>query len=182
MKVFLDACVLYPTVLREILMGVAGAGAFQPQFSPRVLEEWAGAAARLGPEGEAVARGEIALLRSQWPGAEVQPRERDLARLWLPDANDVHVLAGAIVGGADVLCTFNAKDFPRRTLTEEGIERLDPDQLLGRLMPGHRPAIAEVVARVHATAERLSGEEIPLRGLLKRARLPKLGKSLRPQD
>lgn len=176
MKVFLDACVLYPTVLRQILIGVADRGLYKPLWSPRVLEEWARAAARLGPDGEQVARAEVALLRDTWPGAEVQPHAGDLSRLYLPDPNDVHVLAGAIAGGADLLCTFNAKDFPRHTLAAEGIERVDPNQLLGRLMPSDD--IAEVVAAVHATAERLSGETLPLRALLKRARLPKLGKAL----
>ncbi|WP_375262221.1 RSP_2648 family PIN domain-containing protein [Palleronia sp.] len=176
MKVFLDACVLYPTVLREILIGVAGRGLYRPLWSPRVLEEWARAAARLGPAGEQVARDEIAAMRTVWPHAEVQPRAGDLARLHLPDPNDVHVLAGAIAGWADLLCTFNARDFPSHTLASEGIERVDPDQLLGLLMPSDE--VAAVVADVHATAVRLSGETMPLRDLLKRARLPKLGKAL----
>ncbi|QFU09086.1 hypothetical protein PARPLA_01779 [Rhodobacteraceae bacterium THAF1] len=175
MKVFLDACVLYPTVLREILTGCAAAGLFQAQWSPRVLEEWARAAARLGPEGERIARTEIALLRSQHPRAEVQPRDRDLNRLRLPDPNDVHVLAAAIAGSADVLCTFNAKDFPRHTMSAEGVERLDPDQVLARL---DDDGVAQVTSRVHAMAEKLSGETLPLRALLKRARVPKLGKRL----
>jgi len=52
-KVFLDACVLYPTVLREILTGCAAAGLYHAQWSPRVLEEWARAAARLAHQGVA---------------------------------------------------------------------------------------------------------------------------------
>ncbi|NNK77671.1 MAG: PIN domain-containing protein, partial [Litoreibacter sp.] len=39
-------------------------------------------------------------------------------------------------------------------------------------------AIEEVVRGVHETAERMSGEALPLRALLKRARLPRLGKAL----
>ncbi len=178
MRVLLDACVLYPTVLREVLAGVAAWGGFRPLWSARILEEWCRAAARLGPEGEAVARAERAALEADWPGAGVVPRSGDLARLHLPDPDDVHVLAAAVAGHADVLCTFNARDFPRRTLALEGIERLDPDQLLARLGPRHEAAVAETVRAVHATAERLSGETLPLRALLKRARLPKLGKAL----
>ncbi len=178
MKVLLDACVLYPTVLREILAGVAARGGFRPLWSERILEEWCRAAARLGPEGEAVARAERAALEADWPGASATPRAGDLSRLHLPDANDVHVIAAGVAAHADILCTFNARDFPRRTLAFEGIERLDPDQLLGRIRPEHEEAVAETVRSVHATAERLSGETLPLRALLKRARLPKLGKAL----
>ena len=79
MKVFLDACVLYPTVLREILVGCAKHGLFVPQWSPRVLEEWARAATRLGPDGAAVARAEIAVLRQDHPQAEIPPRDADLS-------------------------------------------------------------------------------------------------------
>ena len=49
MKAVLDACVLYPTVLREILIGVADAGLYQPLWSARILDEWRHAAVRLGP-------------------------------------------------------------------------------------------------------------------------------------
>ncbi len=45
----------------------------------------------------------------------------------------VHVLAIAIAGHADCIVTFNAKDFPRHLLAEEGLERRDPDGLLWQL-------------------------------------------------
>ena len=178
MKVCFDACVLYPTVLREILMGCAARGLYRPVWSARILEEWARATVKLGPGAEDVARGEIAGLRAAWPAAEVTPRAGDLARLWLPDPNDVHVLAAAVAAGADRIVTFNARDFPKQLLAAERIVRVDPDQLLTGLWPEHEPAIRESVAEVHGTAERLSGETLPLRALLKRARLPKLGKRL----
>ncbi|MEN8935202.1 MAG: PIN domain-containing protein, partial [Planktotalea arctica] len=40
MKLLLDTCVLYPTVMREMLIGAARAGAFEPLWSARILEEW----------------------------------------------------------------------------------------------------------------------------------------------
>ena len=69
MKAVLDACVLYPTVLREILIGGAEAGLFTPVWSPRILAEWQHAAARLGPDQAAVAGAEIALLQLAHPRA-----------------------------------------------------------------------------------------------------------------
>ncbi len=178
MRVCLDACVLYPTVLREILMGCAEEGLFVPVWSARILEEWARATHKLGPGAEDVARGEIAMLRARWPAAETRPREGDLARLSLPDPDDVHVLAAAIAASADAICTFNARDFPKAALAAEGVVRLDPDQLLAHFRSDDADAVRAVVMGVHATAERLSGEAWPLRGLLKRARLPKLGKAV----
>jgi hypothetical protein len=59
----LDANVLYPTVLREVLLGCAEAGLYQPAWSPRIAEEWARTAARHGGlEDAAWARAEIARL------------------------------------------------------------------------------------------------------------------------
>ncbi|MHC0054970.1 RSP_2648 family PIN domain-containing protein [Actibacterium sp. D379-3] len=177
-KVLLDACVLYPTVLREILLGVAGQGLFTPLWSERILEEWARAARKIGPTGEAQARAEIALLRANWPDGVVAPHEGLEARLWLPDPADVHVLAAAIAGSADSLLTFNAVDFPRHTMAEEGVVRLGPDEFLLDLWHSDRDPVERAVERVRAEAARLSGEEVALRPLLKRARLPRLGKAL----
>jgi predicted nucleic acid-binding protein len=177
-RALLDANVLFPTVLREILLAVAARGVFVPLWSARLLEEWARATVKLGPGAEDVARGEIALLRAAWPAAEVAPAPSVEARLWLPDPDDVHVLAAAIAGSADLIVTFNAGDFPRATLAEEGLERQDPDQFLCALHVRHPADVAAAVADVAATARRLSGEELPLRPLLKRARLPRLGRRL----
>lgn len=178
MKAVLDACVLYPTVLREILIGVAKAGLYTPLWSDRILEEWARATIKLGRGAEDIARGEIAALRADFPKASVAAREGLEARLWLPDPADVHVLAAAIAGHADLIVTFNASDFPRHTLAEEGLRRDDPDHFLLSLWRKEPDAIAHVVEAVRAEAERLSGEPQPLRPLMKRARLPRLGKAL----
>ncbi len=178
MKVMLDACVLYPTVLREILLQVAGRGMFTPLWSARILEEWARAARKIGPTGEAQARSEIALLRARWPKAEVAERAGLEARLWLPDPADVHVLAAAIAGSADLILTFNARDFPRGTLAEEGLKRDGPDSFLYDLWLKNPDPVEASVHEVQAEAVRLSGEALELRPLLKRARLPRLGKAL----
>ena len=178
LRVVLDACVLYPTVMREILLGAAREGLFVPLWSERLLEEWARAAARLGPEGEGFARGEIAALLAQWPQAVVRGTEGLERRLWLPDPDDVHVLATAVAGSADAIVTMNAKDFPRGTLAEEGLRRLDPDQFLTSLAEAAPEVMARVVGESVATASRLSGEEWTTRSLLKKARLTRLAKTL----
>ncbi len=178
MKALLDACVLYPTVLREVLIGVARAGLYTPLWSDRILEEWARATVKLGPGAEAIARGEIAVLRSEFPGAAVLPRTGLEARLHLPDPADIHVLAAAIAGGADLIVTSNAQDFPRHVLAAEGLRRMDPDEFLRALHDKAPAAVAEAVQTVRARAEAMSGEPQPVRALLKRARLPRLGKLL----
>ncbi|MBK5935082.1 PIN domain-containing protein [Rhodovulum imhoffii] len=178
MKVLLDACVLYPTVLRELLLAVAAKGLFTPLWSARILEEWGRAARKLGPVGEAQARGEIALLRAAWPDSEVVGQDGLAARLWLPDPADIHVLAAAISGSAEILLTFNARDFPRHILEAEEVQRKNPDAFLMGLWYGAAEDVTDAVRGVHATACAMAGETLDLRALLKRARLPRLGKAL----
>jgi predicted nucleic acid-binding protein len=177
-KVCLDTCVLYPTVMREVLLAVAAEGLFEPLWSERILGEWSRAAAKLGPQGQVQADAEIAMVTARWPKATVSVPDGLRARLWLPDANDVHVLAAAIAGHADVILTVNAKDFPRNILAEEGLSRSDPDDLLVGLYVSAPDAVERAVAAVHDEANRLSGQIWDVRKLLKKARLPRLGKMI----
>jgi predicted nucleic acid-binding protein len=178
MKAVLDACVLYPTVLREILLGVAAKGLYEPLWSDRILREWTRAVAKLGMEAQAQAEAEAVLLRAAFPRGQVREQPAIEARLLLPDPNDVHVLAVAIAGSADCIVTFNAVDFPRHILAEEGLERRDPDGLLWELWSFHPAAVDGVVREVHATAERMLGQAIPLKNLMKRAQLPRLARAM----
>lgn len=178
MKALLDTCVIYPTVMREMLLGAARMGAFSPLWSERIIAEWVRAAQKLGPAGAAQAAGEAALLQAAWPGAVVSYPPSLEARLWLPDPADTHVLAAAIAGSADVIVTLNAKDFPRSIMAEEGLSRVDPDAFLHGIWLAQPDAIKEVGARVLGEARRLSGEDWQMRALLKKARLPRMAKAL----
>ena len=143
-----------------------------------ILEEWALASRKLGPTGEVQARGEIAQVRAAWPKAEVRWKPSLEQRLWLPDANDIHVLAAAVAGSADVIVTENAKDFPRGVLAEEGVSRVDADGFLRGLFEAQPGLVREACESVLAEARRLSGEDWTMRALLKKARLPRLAKAM----
>jgi predicted nucleic acid-binding protein len=177
-RAVLDACVLYPTVLREVLLAAARAGLFAPLWSARLLEEWARAAARRGPLEEAQARGEIAATRAAFPRSEAPPAGGTEGRLWLPDPGDIHVLATAVAASADGIVTLNARDFPRQTLAEEGLARWDPDAFLMALWLRAPDAVAQAAEAVRAEAERLDAAPAELHALLKKARLPRLARAL----
>lgn len=161
-----------------MVLGAAEYGAFTPVWSARILEEWSRAAAKLGPQGQVQADTEIMQVRIRFPAAEVAVPDGLKARLWLPDDNDVHVLAAAVVTSSDAIMTLNAKDFPRGVLAEEGVSRTDPDTYLLGLWNAQPEMIAAVGVNVLQDARTLSGQDWTIRSLLKKARLPRLAKAL----
>ena len=64
----------------------------------------------------------------------VTGHEELILSLTLPDPDDRHVLAAAIRSGAQVIVTYNLKDFPPRTLSGFDIEAMHPDDFLGCLL------------------------------------------------
>ena len=174
MRACLDACVLYPTVMREVLTGAARAGLCAPVWSARILEEWRRAAVRRG-EDPALVGGEIAALRAAFPAAEVAPAP---VEAWLPDPDDVHVLGAAVAGGCDVLVTANLKDFPTRVLAAHGIVRRDPDGLAAEWLAEAPEAMGAVAREVLAAAQGLPGGPWTARSLMRKARMPRFAKAL----
>lgn len=178
MRVLIDACVLYPTVMREVVLGAAKLGLFEPRWSDRILEEWERATRKIDDAAEVFARGEIAMLGVTFPRAIVPVRDGLAQRLWLPDEDDIHVLAAAISGSCDGIMTMNNKDFPRYVLSEEGLIRFGPDEFCCRMLAEDPDGMRDVAEAVLAQAHAMGGEEWTLRSLMKKARLPRFGKAL----
>ena len=116
----LDACVLYPAPLRDLLIETALTGVYRARWSNAIHEEWIGSLLRQRPDldPEILARTR-ALMDSAIPDCLVNGYEPLIPSLHLPDSNDRHVLAAAVSGRADVIVTFNLKDFPDETLSAE---------------------------------------------------------------
>lgn len=174
MRACLDACVLYPTVMRAVLLGAARRGLYAPVWSARILEEWRRAALRRG-EDDALVRGEIAAVRAGFPDAEVEPRSLNVM---LPDPDDVHVLGAAVSGQCDVLVTANLKDFPTRVLAAHGVVRRDPDGLAAEWLAEDPREMAAVAGEVLAAARGLPGGPWTVRSLMRKARMSRFGKAL----
>ena len=174
--VFLDACVLYPWLTRGIVLGAAEAGLFTPRWSPRVLAEWRIAVARDGgTTAQSWVDTVIARMETVFPGACAAPGPEAEATLDLPDPADIHVLAAAIAAGAEVLLTFNLRDFPVRRLSAHGIAPRHPDGFLWELHGDAPEAVGVAIRRAAAVI----GAEEPgaIRRALKRAGLSRLAKA-----
>jgi hypothetical protein len=164
--------------MREVVLGCAEKGLLEVRWSARILEEWARAARKIGPQGETLARGEIAGVSARFPAAVVAYPEEKLRQFWLPDKDDIHVLTAAVVGSCDAIMTVNVKDFPKDVLAENDLDRLSPDVYLVELYYQSPDAVRDVGEAVLAEARRLSGDDWTMRALMKKARLPRFGKAL----
>ncbi len=70
MRAFLDACVLFPPLVRGLLLSAAAEDLYTPAWSPGVVDEWAWATARdHGPEAGQAVRAEAASMAARWPDA-----------------------------------------------------------------------------------------------------------------
>src|ERR1700693_4481069 len=116
-RAFLDANVLYPVSLRNLLMRLTLAKLFQALWSSDVHEEWIRAVLRDRPDLSAAQLHSVrAAMDEQAADSLVTGYEFLIPSITLPDPDDRHVLAAAIVAGADVIVTRNLKDFPPESL------------------------------------------------------------------
>lgn len=127
----LDACVLVPTALCDTLLRLAEDGFYRPLWSDRILLEVEDTVLSLYPDIDPRrVRRRTELMSATFEDAGVTGWEQLSAGLDLPDGDDRHVLAAAIVGGAQAIVTANLKDFPADTLRPRGIEARHPDDFL----------------------------------------------------
>lgn len=178
MRAVLDANVLFPTILREILIDLAGAGHFTPLWSPRILAEWRHAAGRLGPDQDAVAGAEIALLRARFPQAELPDDGTRAIDLHFPDPADRHVVEAALAGNVPLIVTANLRDFPQHLMAGLGLRAIHPDAFLLDLLADDPSAVKTAVQAARDKAAALGGA-MPATEMLKRCRLLRLAKALK---
>ncbi|HAU0120857.1 TPA: PIN domain-containing protein [Legionella pneumophila] len=132
--VLYDSCVLYPFILRDLLMELALHDLFRAKWTNKIHDEWIRSLLKNKPELEKAQLLRVKeLMDSHVLDALVENYEALEAALNLPDPNDNHVLAAAIVSSSDVIVTYNLKDFPAEELEKYNIEAQHPDIFLMHL-------------------------------------------------
>ena len=143
----LDANVLYPQWLRDLMLTLAALGYYQPRWSDRIVDEMRRNVLADHPDidpdrFDAVT---IAALRRAFPNAWIRV-EDDLVERMDNAAEDRHVLAAAVVGDGDLIVTGNVDDFTGSRYVasgEVGIET--PVTFLTTVLDDHPDILADAL-------------------------------------
>jgi predicted nucleic acid-binding protein len=123
----LDANVLFPFQLRNLLLWLAVEALYDPLWSDEIIDECTRNLRRQGLMTDAQCAHLIAQIRSHFPDAWGVGYEGLADELVLPDPGDRHVVALALDYEAEFIVTRNAKHFPANILRPLGIEPVSPD-------------------------------------------------------
>jgi len=125
----IDANVLYPAYLRDLLFQFAIENLFTIKWSKRIFDECERALRKNGMPPKKIIRLKENMHKA-FPDALVSRYDSLIEKVELPDPNDRHVLAAAIKINANVIVTFNLKDFPEKILNQYNLRAIHPDDFL----------------------------------------------------
>jgi predicted nucleic acid-binding protein len=173
----LDTCVLYPAYLCDTLLRLAEAAAYRPLWSAEVLAELRRNLVERGIPVERVDR-RLAHMTRSFPDALVTGYE-SLVDGMTNDPKDRHVLAAAVRAGAEVLVTFNTRDFPEPALKPYDVAAVHPDEFLLDQLDLY-PGVTIEVLRQQATSYRRVPNTVPdILVLLERTGVPRFAAEVR---
>ena len=149
----IDANVLASMTLTDLVIETAHQGLFAARWTDDIHTEWMRAVLRMQPSRpQALLDRRRDRMNATTPGCLVTGYQPIVASLTLPDPNDRHVLAAAIVGACTVIVTKNLKDFPPADLAKLGIEAVHPDTfflgLLGDDLTAFVTAVRAILGRM----------------------------------
>ena len=167
--VIYDACVLYPAPLRDLLMRLAMTDLYRARWTDMIHDEWTRNVLKQRPDlrAEDLERTR-SLMNAHVRDGLVTGFEHLIPSVELPDADDRHVVAAAIHGGASLIVTFNLKDFPPAALTAfwrsigDEVSRVDRYEPEMNLVPtGEFRDTATPAAMARNVAKIIYGDVLP---------------------
>ena len=148
----LDACVLYPVVVRDLLLTLAALDAFEARWTEAILDEMTRNVHADRPDIDPAKfdASLVGAMRRAFPAASVEGYEHLIDRMD-NHAKDRHVAAAAVQVGASAVVTYNVRDFDSELLRQLGIAIVTPPQLVGQLVDDEPSVVA---LALHAMAAR----------------------------
>ena len=143
---FFDANVFYGARLRSLILFLAQTKLFRARWSDRVHDEWI---RNLLEKRPSLQRADLMRTRQLMDAAVldalVTGYEPLINAMDLPDPDDRHVLAAAVVCKASCIVTFNISDFPEESLAPYGLHAVHPDDFLRDVESVDPAAFADAV-------------------------------------
>jgi predicted nucleic acid-binding protein len=124
----LDANVLIPIHLTDLLLRLAEAETYRPLWSDQVLQEVERNLPKVGVAPEKATR-RVSVMREAFADALVTGYE-PLVEAMTNDPKDRHVLAAAVRANAEIIVTANVRDFPPAACDPYDIGVVHPDDFL----------------------------------------------------
>jgi predicted nucleic acid-binding protein len=131
----LDACVLYPAPVRDLLLQLGSSYLYKPMWTEVIQEEWVRNLLLKRPDlTREQLQKTVALMNQCFPDSNVENFEELIPSFTLPDPDDRHLLAAAVRCRADVVITYNLRDLPADYLGRYDVEPQHPDQFISNLV------------------------------------------------
>lgn len=177
--VVMDANLLYPFHLRNLLVQLGVDAIIAPRWTARINAEWIGNLAAAGRVPEERLLLTLDLMNNALPEADVQGWEAHMEGLTLPDPDDHHVLAAALASGAGTILTMNLRDFPASVLAPHGVAAVHPDAFLCRLHDADPDLLQASAEAAQANLSRSTPSVTAYLDVLDRQGLPQFTRRLR---
>lgn len=170
--VFCDANVLYGNLLRDLLMWLGVRRNLRLRWTKQVEAEWTRNLLAHRPDlSPEKIRRTCEVMNQAIPDAMVpsSPNEGDYA---LPDPDDRHVLAAALACEAEVLLTFNLKDFPSTSIPAK-LRVAHPDIYLAEYLDAEPRTVLSALQSMRTNLKRPPLTEAEVLAVLKKSGLHK---------
>jgi predicted nucleic acid-binding protein len=145
--ILFDANVFFGVRLRSLMLFLAETGLFLARWTEKINDEWIRNIHRKQAIPLETLEQLRVLVNRSVPDCLVTDFEAIEASLELPDPNDRHVLAAALKAQADLIITFNGKDFPEAVLDPLGLRASHPDEFLMTMLDSAPTIFAQAVQR-----------------------------------
>lgn len=134
-RAVLDANVLYANFSRDLFLSLFAAKLYEARWTDLINNEWVRNLIQKEPDlSQEKLQRTVKLMNTIDNNALVKDYEHLIETLELPDQDDRHVVAAAIVSESSTIVTWNLKDFPARALKEWGLVAESPDVFIEKLL------------------------------------------------